>query len=224
MKRTFDIGRDLLKIAAILTMTVDHVGAILYPELLYLRLIGRFAFPIFAYLVVLGVETARNPKRYLLRLFSFALLSQAPYFFAFGFDPSEQLNILFTLLLGALMIMFFDRRSFLIFLPFLASVLFNVEGSIYAIIIIFCMRLLRENTTHGILAIFVVNVPSIFVQDIQSLSLAALPIIALHAENRLRIEIEISRRSRLYSLRKYAFYVYYPIHLAFLYLVKQAIL
>ena len=56
----FDFGRELLKWIAIITMTVDHVGAVLYPEFEFLRWIGRLAFPLFAYLLILGMENTRN--------------------------------------------------------------------------------------------------------------------------------------------------------------------
>lgn len=42
---------DYLKLLAILTMIVDHIGYYLYPELELLRWVGRFAFPIFLFLV-----------------------------------------------------------------------------------------------------------------------------------------------------------------------------
>lgn len=42
---------DYLKILALLTMIVDHIGYYLFPDQLRLRLIGRIAFPIFLFLV-----------------------------------------------------------------------------------------------------------------------------------------------------------------------------
>jgi hypothetical protein len=85
--RKFDFGRELLKITAIVTMVIDHVGNILYPDLLFLQMIGRLSFPIFAYLIVLGVESTKKPLRYMVTLLSFALISQVPYFLAFGIQP-----------------------------------------------------------------------------------------------------------------------------------------
>ncbi|MDH5691126.1 MAG: conjugal transfer protein TraX, partial [Candidatus Bathyarchaeota archaeon] len=62
--QSFDFGRELLKWIAIITMTVDHVGAILYPEFTVLRFIGRLSFPLFAYLLILGMENTRNIRNY----------------------------------------------------------------------------------------------------------------------------------------------------------------
>jgi len=220
VKRKFDFGREILKITAIMAMTLDHIGAILYPELLSLRIVGRIAFPIFAYLLVLGVESTGKPEKYFVTLLSFALISQVPYFFAFGINPFERLNILFTLFLSALTIHFFNRRSLLMLLPFLFIVLFNSEGGIYAIVTVASMKILKEDPKLGILALFMLNAPTLFTQDIQIVSLAALPIIILHVDNWLRMEIEIPENSPYYSSRKYAYYVYYPLHLASLYLIR----
>ena len=95
--RKFDFGRELLKIIAIVTMVIDHVGHILYPDLLFLQMIGRLAFPIFAYLIVLGVESTKKPVKYMVTLLVFAIISQVPYYLAFDIQPFERLNILFSL-------------------------------------------------------------------------------------------------------------------------------
>ena len=42
---------DYLKILALITMLIDHIGYYLFPEILVLRLIGRIAFPTFLFLV-----------------------------------------------------------------------------------------------------------------------------------------------------------------------------
>ena len=79
-QRRYDLGRELLKWIAIVTMTIDHIGLILYPEYIVLRYIGRLAFPLFAYLLILGMESTRSVMKYFLRLFSFALISQTPFY------------------------------------------------------------------------------------------------------------------------------------------------
>ncbi len=73
--RKFDFGRDLLKIVAIVTMAIDHVNDILYSDTLLLHIIGRLSFPLFAYLVALGIESTKKPKRYMVTLLFFAFVS-----------------------------------------------------------------------------------------------------------------------------------------------------
>lgn len=86
-------------------MTVDHVGALLYPEALWLRVIGRLAMPIIAFLLVEGYHNTGNLGRYMLRLLVFALLAQPVYRLAFP----NGLNVLFDLLAGLALIWATDR-------------------------------------------------------------------------------------------------------------------
>jgi len=223
--RRFDFGRELLKIIAIVTMAIDHVGNILYPELLFLQIIGRLAFPIFAYLIVLGVESTKKPLKYMTTLLVFALISQIPYFLAFGIQPFERLNILFSLLLSAVTVYFYNKRSPLAFVPLLLSIILMTEGSYYVVLTAVGMKLLKDSPKIGALALFALNVQFLFLSSdlhtqIQILSLFALPLIFLHIKNKLKKEILIPENSLAYSLRKYAFYIFYPLHLALIFLIN----
>lgn len=86
-------------------MTVDHVGVLLYPEELWLRVIGRLAMPIIAFLVVEGYHKTSDLGRYMLRLLVFALIAQPVYRLAFP----HGLNVLFDLAAGLAVIWAADR-------------------------------------------------------------------------------------------------------------------
>lgn len=66
-----------LKLIALVTMIIDHVGAIFFPQFIWLRYIGRLSMPIYAFLLVQGYMHTRNFNRYALRMgiFAFALRS-----------------------------------------------------------------------------------------------------------------------------------------------------
>lgn len=217
----FDVVREILKVIAVLTMTIDHVGVILFPEFLLLRVVGRIAIPLFCYLLVLGVERTRNHRDYLVRLCSFGVVSQIPYFLAFGIGPFEQLNILFTLFFGASALVLFRMRNALLILPVLAAVALNSEGTLYAMALIGCVQVLRENTELGVVVLFTLNTPFLVTGNIQFLSLAALPLIVLHKEGWVRMTMATTRDSWYFSWKKYIFYVYYPLHLTTLFVVSQ---
>lgn len=86
-----------LKLLAALLMVIDHAGVVLFPNLLVLRVIGRFSFPLFVWLLVQGEQYTKNIRQYALRLLGLGLLSQPIYMLTFD---AQIPNILFTLLLG----------------------------------------------------------------------------------------------------------------------------
>lgn len=98
-------SQEMLKYIALLLMTIDHTGAILYGHYEGVHLstiLGRLVFPIFAYLAIYNyLYHTKDKKRYIARLFVFAIIAQVPYFFAF-YDIHDRftLNVLFTLGFG----------------------------------------------------------------------------------------------------------------------------
>ncbi len=201
-------------------MALDHIYVILYPDLLLLHIIGRLAFPLFAYLTVLGIESTEKPRKYLLTLLAFALISQVPYFLAFEIQPFERLNILFTLFLSAVTLYFYNKKSPLAFIPLLLSIIFPMEGTYYVVLMVVGMKLLKETPKLGIIALIAVNLQFLIIPDVQILSLFAVPLIFLHVKGWLKKEILIPESSLSYSLRKYLFYLFYPLHLALLFSIK----
>ncbi len=73
-----------LKIIAMLAMTCDHVGLQLLPQLGFLRILGRLALPIYAYMIAEGCRHTRSRKGYLLRLAGLGFACQIVYFVAMG--------------------------------------------------------------------------------------------------------------------------------------------
>ncbi len=97
---------DLLKIIAMVTMLIDHMGVLLFPDYQIFRTIGRIAFPIFAFYLAMGYAFTSDKKKYALRLLIFGLISQIPYFFLNSEIQAHFLGynviLLFTYALGML--------------------------------------------------------------------------------------------------------------------------
>lgn len=100
------LTNNQLKILALIAMTADHVGLQLLPQYGILRIIGRLAFPIFAYMIAEGCTYTRNRKRYLGTLAAMAALFQLVYFVAMD---SVYQGIFVTFTLSVAMIFAIDR-------------------------------------------------------------------------------------------------------------------
>ena len=102
-----------LKLIALVTMIIDHVGAIFFPQFIWLRYIGRLSMPIYAFLLVQGYMHTRNFNRYALRMGIFALLSEVPYDLLFQgtWLEFQRQNILFTFLTALFVMKLLDASA-----------------------------------------------------------------------------------------------------------------
>ena len=74
---------NTLKIIAATSMTLDHIGLIFFPSMMIFRILGRLAFPIFAFMIAEGCRYTRNKARYLLTVAGLGIAFQAVYFMLF---------------------------------------------------------------------------------------------------------------------------------------------
>jgi len=105
-----------IKLVAIILMVIDHVGLLFFPQILLFRAVGRLAFPLFAWLLANGAYYSKDTKKYLTRLFLFALVAQIPFILMNRLnDPSFwELNVLFTLFLGLAAIVLMKKSKIIL--------------------------------------------------------------------------------------------------------------
>ena len=211
-----NLDTNFIKMIAIITMLIDHIGKILYPDVLILQIIGRIAFPLFAYCIVVGVLYTRDVKKYVLRLALCGIVSQPFYVLAFGTDWLVS-NIFLNLLVGVLVIhTIVERRWILLGLLIVFSELSDIDYGLRGILLMIVFYAFRENPRKSILMstliLILPTVNDLIFQNqdmsIQGFSVLALPLIYLHTNFNLKIN-------------KFVFYGFYPIHLLSLYLVKN---
>lgn len=198
-----------LKMIAIITMLIDHIGATFVP-MQELRIIGRIAFPIFCFLIVEGYMHTSNLKKYFLRLLAFAFISEIPFDMAFKrtyFDFGYQ-NVFFTLCLGLMALYCIEkaRENRWYVLGILAALcladLFMVDYGSGGVLIICIFYILKEKPillTFALIMIFCFG----YYGSIEMYALLALPFIGLYNHKRG-------------PQVKYLFYVFYPVHLLIL--------
>ncbi|OMF68130.1 hypothetical protein BK141_01245 [Paenibacillus sp. FSL R5-0765] len=91
---------------AMITMLIDHIGAVFFPHIIELRIIGRIAFPIYAFAVYIGYKHTRDVQKYIWRLFWIAIISQVPFMAAFN---HYSLNVVWTLWSALLVLFVIDK-------------------------------------------------------------------------------------------------------------------
>lgn len=217
---------DALKWIALIAMVIDHIGILFFSENETLRIIGRISFPIFAYLIAEGSFKTRNRKRYLIRLWLFALLAQVPYMITF--DKME-LNILFTLFAGLLLIHLGWSYAMLVFV-FLIWLPIPVSYGWWGVFLIMMFasfrkkekgeyyeegklaRLIPSSTVVGRLVLFaclsVFTYLHVVIDD-------NMPFYQLFAILGIAIALFFPQIKRMAYLEthKYFFYIFYPAHL-----------
>ena len=91
-----------LHIMAMIFMLCDHLWGTIVSGNDWLTCIGRLAFPIYSFMIVEGYFHTKNLKKYVSRLFLFALISEIPFNLAIGsnfFSPIYQ-NVLWSFLIS----------------------------------------------------------------------------------------------------------------------------
>lgn len=109
--KKIQISAFVLHILAMLFMLSDHLWATIVPGNLWMNCLGRIAYPIFAFMIVEGFFHTKNLKKYILRLFVFAILSEIPFNLmnsgTIGY-PYHQ-NVLWTFLISLCCIIMIEK-------------------------------------------------------------------------------------------------------------------
>lgn len=216
-----------LKSIAVCSMLLDHTGAVLFPELIWLRYVGRIAFPIYCFLIVEGFVHTRNLAGYMMRLMIFGLLSEVPFDIAFynTIVYIDYQNVFWTLLLGLFAVSFMslvrikDIRiripvQILIAVPFgIIAQLAHTDYRWVGVAMISVMYLFRQTEPFRIVGSTVLMLPA-FSTSIEYIG--ALAFIPLHFYN--------GKRGVDNQLMKWTFYLFYPLHLIALSFIRDKLL
>lgn len=220
-KRGFLTGNQLKLIAAA-AMLADHIGLMFFPRVEFFRIIGRLAFPIFAFMIAEGCKYTHNKLRYFAQLFGLALGCQIVYFIA---DGSMYLSVLFTFSLSVLTIFALQyckaKPSIFSGLLFITAVLavyvlnqiFTIDYGFWGCMLpVFAAFFQDTRYDRHILNIAMLTLGLLLLWlelgGWQLYALAAAALLLCYCGKRGKIKM------------KYFFYIFYPAHLAFLYLLS----
>ena len=222
MREQKGISQEGLKLLACATMLIDHIGALFFPQALWLRIIGRLSFPIYCFLLAEGVHYTRNPRKYGLRLLLVAVLAELPYDLLFyGRFTWAHNSVMVTLLLGfcggIAMKQVHGRWKLLVPLPFiLLGRYLGGSYGMYGVAMIVMFQLLR-------------NIPCAKAAQLLSMVLLSLRMAGFPGSIGVQIyAIAAMIPILLYSGKKYsrskalqwAFTLFYPVHIVILLLIR----
>lgn len=241
-----------LKMIAVISMFIDHCAATILERMLttkdvmafplvsdnwnlfyliykVMRGIGRFAFPIYCYLLVEGFLHTRSVKKYALRLFVFAILSEIPFDLAISRTLLEfqRNNVFLTLFIGLLVIVgihFFEQLilekykdlfpetvKWMLFV--IAVIALTSVGALLAEYVFF-----TDYGASGILAIVILYL--FYEHRLIGFALATVELTILSSELEIVALLMLLPMMYYNGTRgrqvKYFFYVFYPAHLLFL--------
>ena len=212
----------VLKLIGIISMLCDHIGFAFYNHS-FLRVIGRVAFPIFAFQAVIGYEHTKDVKKHLIKMMIFAFISQIPFSLLYiTLKQRFTLNVMFTIILGLFSIILFNKINnriicfiVLLLIGCLGSII-RVDYGIFGIVTIFLFYYFKNN-----------KIKMFFYFSITFLIRYLLHIIfidpiyySLILLGTLTAFIPISLYNKKEGIKtKYLFYLFYPLHLLIIYLI-----
>lgn len=204
----------LMKWIAVLTMITDHVGRMFFPDIHIFNIIGRIAFPLFAFLLVEGFVHTGNLKKYMLRMLIFACISEIPYDLAMQetwLEFSRQ-NTIWTLTLGLLMLALCRKYQYSVWavagiavVCCAAAALLRFDYGAGGIVLILILYFLRDRQWLKYLAML-----GLFVLWFGGTEIAAM----------ISIIFMLAYNGKHGKNMKYMFYWFYPVHLAVLFFIK----
>lgn len=242
---SFRLNGNALKVIAVITMAIDHIGAILIEHsILYfhgmleletllsidsvrlwyytdniLRTIGRLSFPLFCFLLVEGFLHTHDSKRYLKRLIAFAVISEVPFDLALvnqWFYPEYQ-NVYFTLAIGLITLMGLKKFE----KRFIPQILIIISGCTFAFLL---------KTDYDIIGILLISLLYLFHERkawkifLSSIVMFYVSKSSYGISTLTLIPICLYNGEKGKMNFKYFFYWFYPVHLLLLFLIRYFII
>ncbi len=205
----------VLKLIAAFTMFIDHAGLIVFGNALWMRTVGRLAFPLYAFFIAEGFRHTKSRRRYFLTIFLLGVFCQAV---AWIVEPGEILNVLLTFSVSIALMALLEKAKdeplyFAAFMAALAATFFfcryvDIDYGFFGIILpLFPAFFTDRRWRHGAFSLGLLLLcanSALKGNYLQSVSLLSALLLLFYNGERGRYKM------------KYFFYVFYPLHLALL--------
>ena len=232
--KKFGLTNNQLKIIAAISMVLDHVGLVIFPGEDIYRIIGRIAFPIYAFLIAEGCRYTRNKTKYLGLIAAMGFVFQI-FYFVFMNDLYQGILVTFSLsiaiifsidtliknntvrarvlaILGLVVALFIGFACPELFGKHGFAIDYNIWGIALPVLMYFAPN---KKARIVLLTIFLLLMGYASMANnanyIQWWALLSVPFIALYNGERGKAKM------------KYFFYIFYPVHLVLIYALAIAI-
>lgn len=229
MENLKKINRTSLKYLVIVAMLIDHIAWDYVPTGSIpgqiMHFIGRLTGPVMAYFLAEGYIHTHDRKKYAIRLGIFALISWIPYsLHSAGHWPSIQMSVIYSLFLGFICLWMWDKAK----LPKAVKILFTVllcivscigDWAFFDVLWPLFFFIYRDDPkkkwiAYSIVAFFAAFIPILAggISNLFQIGVYMVPFIITFFYNG-----EGGKKS---AFNKWFFYIFYPLHLFILYLLK----
>ncbi len=243
-----NISRLSLKIIALLTMILDHISILFFPEATILRLIGRMAFPLYCFLIVDGYFHVKDDKKrlckYILNILLFAIITEVPFNLLFynRYFYFLQQNVLFDLFLGLIMLILLDQvknnkalKIFYFLMTAFLSTIFFANYIFHGVILFYGFYLykksLKNNTLYTAIIAFATSqlltsiVLKCFIDNKPFFNVLMNNYILAGTFITIPLILNYNGLQGKYNKAiKYLFYLSYPLHIVLFLLIKYYVL
>ena len=212
------LNGNCLKIIAMVTMFIDHLGYLIFPDIIIFRIIGRISFPIYAYLISEGCKYTKNKTNYFLRTFILGLICSIVYIVS---THEVFLCILLTFSVSMLIIYLIDyvkksptnRFPLLIIVLIITFYICNAIEFDYGFfgILVPVITYLSDNKLHKI-SLFGISLLTLTLSlesTLEFYSLISVPIVAIYNGTKGKLNLKLVS------------YLFYPVHFLVLYAIKM---
>lgn len=127
----------IIKIFAIIFLSLDYIGYFFYPHSYFFRILGRLGFPLLCFCIVEEYKIKKSKEIFLLYILIFSIIVQIPSFFF-----KYPINFFFSIFLGLTSIYIFEKTSIIIrilpiFIFLFISIFFKIDYSFYGLMLTF---------------------------------------------------------------------------------------
>lgn len=214
---------EILKIAAIILMILDHIATFIPDNLLLLKMLGRATYPLFAFILVYNyIHNTKNKINYIKRIFLFGIIIEPVHQYSLGFNYNHfTLNIFFTLAAGLFLLFLIEKSAvhkmairvllisfiLIVTLPLSYYLTYSLPGVI--VIIAFYLYIINDAKIPYFILLYLSIILLNANWSIVYSHFGLLSLLLIFILNKFNFSFSI-------RLNKWFYYLFYPVHLIFL--------